>query len=49
MATSGDYRDRLLGAWRLVSTHNRMEDTGEVRDLHGPDPLGFATFTPEGA
>ena len=43
----GDHA-RLLGVWRLVSAQVRNEDTGEVRDLHGPDPRGFAVFSPEG-
>lgn len=47
MAASGDDYDRLLGVWRLVSAQVQNEDTGEVRDLHGPDPRGFAIFSPE--
>lgn len=46
-ATEGDY-GRLLGVWRLVSAQIQNEDTGLVRNLHGPDPRGFAIFSPEG-
>ena len=37
--------DTLLGVWRLVSAQIRFEDTGEVADVHGPDPQGVAVFT----
>ncbi len=46
-ASEGDH-GWMLGVWRLVSAQVRNEDTGEVRDLHGPDPQGFAVFSPEG-
>lgn len=48
MATASDDRDRLLGVWRVVSAQGRDEDTGEVSDICGPDPRGFAIFSPEG-
>jgi hypothetical protein len=48
MATSDRDYGWLLGAWRLVSAQVRFEDTGEVQDLHGPNPRGFITFNPEG-
>lgn len=48
MAGRGDDRDKLLGVWRLVSAQIRFEDTGEVTDLYGPNPQGFAVFSPEG-
>ena len=48
MAASEGDDGRMLGVWRLVSAQVRNEDTGEVRDLHGPDPRGFAVFSPEG-
>ena len=47
MAASEGDDGRMLGVWRLVSAQVRNEDTGEVRDLHGPDPRGFAVFSPE--
>ncbi len=37
----------LLGSWQLVSIQVRNEDTGEVADLHGPNPQGCIVFTPE--
>lgn len=37
----------LLGSWRLVSIQVRHEGSGEVADLHGPDPQGYIVFTPE--
>ncbi len=46
-ASEGDH-GWMLSVWRLVSAQVRNEDTGEVRDLHGPDPQGFAVFSPEG-
>jgi hypothetical protein len=48
MAVSEGNYERLLGVWRLVSAQIQNEATGEVRDLHGPDPRGFAIFSPEG-
>ena len=47
MSTSENDYQRLLGVWRLVSAQVQNEDTGEVRDLHGPNPRGFAVFSPE--
>jgi hypothetical protein len=38
----------LLGAWRLVSVRSRFEDTGEMIDIHGPAPRGFAIFGADG-
>jgi Lipocalin-like domain len=38
----------LFGVWRLVSAQARMEDTGEVSDLMGGDPRGFAIIDPGG-
>ena len=37
---------RLCGAWRLVGSEWRMEDTGEV--VVRADPRGFAVFEPGG-
>ena len=37
-----------IGVWRLVSAQVRMETTGEIIDVHGPNPLGFAIFEPHG-
>lgn len=44
MGTAGSDADRLLGFWRLVSIQVRMEDTGELLDLYGPDPRGTIVF-----
>jgi hypothetical protein len=38
----------LHGVWRLVSAQVRMEDTGEVIDVHGPNPRGVAILDPSG-
>ncbi|WP_380070351.1 lipocalin-like domain-containing protein [Dankookia sp. GCM10030260] len=38
----------LLGAWQLVSVRSQFEDTGEMVDIHGPAPRGFAVFCPDG-
>ena len=48
MKASEDNRNQLIGVWRVVSVQIRDEDTGEMSDLHGPDPRGFAVFSPEG-
>ena len=48
MAVSEGEHGWMLGVWRLVSAQVRYEDTGEVHDLHGPDPRGFIVFNPEG-
>lgn len=48
MATSESDYGRVVGVWRLVSAQVRNEETGEVRDLHGPNPRRFAVFSPEG-
>jgi len=37
---------QLLGVWRLLSAKIRFEDTGEEVDVHGPDPQGYAVFSP---
>jgi hypothetical protein len=40
--------DQLLGSWQLLSIQIRFEDTGELVDLHGPNPRGFIVFAPGG-
>jgi hypothetical protein len=49
MAAPASDADSLLGFWRLVSLQTRMEDTGEVLDPYGPDPLGTFVFGAAGA
>ena len=44
MGATGSDADWLLGFWRLVSIQARMEDTGELLDLYGPDPRGTIVF-----
>jgi hypothetical protein len=38
----------LLGTWQLVSICSRFEDTGELIDMHGPTPRGYAVFSADG-
>ena len=38
----------LSGVWQLVSAQVRMEDTGEIVDVHGPNPRGCAIIDPGG-
>jgi hypothetical protein len=42
MATND--HNALLGSWRLVSASFCDADTGEVFDLHGPNPTGSIIF-----
>jgi hypothetical protein len=48
MAVSEGDHAALLGVWRLISAQVHYEDTGEVQDLHGPNPQGFAIYSPDG-
>ena len=34
----------LFGVWRLVSARMTLLDSGQVADLHGADPKGYAIF-----
>ena len=38
----------LVGAWRLMSGYFVAQESGERRDIFGPDPFGYAVFEPHG-
>lgn len=38
----------LVGTWVMRSWKKEFEDTGEVVDAHGPDPMGFVTYSADG-
>jgi hypothetical protein len=40
--------DRLVGSWRLTSLRIEFEDTGEIIEPWGTEPLGWLVLTPEG-
>ncbi len=39
---------KLVGTWKLVSVRTRDLDSGEERDLWGPDPGGYIMYGPDG-
>ena len=40
--------DKLIGTWKLVSVKARDLDSGEERDVWGPNPGGYITYGPDG-
>jgi hypothetical protein len=40
--------DRLIGTWKLISVKARDLDSGEERDVWGPNPGGFINYAPDG-
>jgi hypothetical protein len=40
-------KESLVGTWKLVSAR-QTNDKGEVRDVYGPNPIGFLTYTADG-
>lgn len=38
----------LTGAWRVTAAQVKAEDTGEARDLFGPEPTGYFVAEPSG-
>jgi hypothetical protein len=38
----------LVGVWRLRSAYFVAQETGDRRDIFGPDPFGCAVFEPSG-
>ena len=40
--------ERLIGTWRLVAVKARDLDSGEERDVWGPNPAGFITYGADG-
>ncbi len=41
-------REKLSGAWKLVSFENEIQATGERRPVFGKNPNGYLVFTPQG-
>jgi Lipocalin-like domain len=39
---------RLVGTWRVVSAQFEYADTGECRDMYGPNPSGYLILTDNG-
>lgn len=39
---------RLVGTWQIVSVQVEFADTGERRDMYGPNPSGFLILTENG-
>lgn len=48
LAPVADPRNRILGAWKLISWRRRLVETGEESDAFGPDPQGSLTYTHDG-
>jgi hypothetical protein len=49
--TDVDPRDRILGAWKLLSFDIKSDNSPDAKtilQLYGPNPLGRIFFTPEG-
>ena len=44
MPDDAEAHAELLGVWRLVSARMTLLDSGQVADLHGADPKGYAIF-----
>jgi hypothetical protein len=38
----------LVGSWKLVSAKFQLLDTGQMVDVHGPNPRGFAIVSANG-
>ena len=40
--------DQLIGTWKLVSVKARDLESGEERDVWGPNPQGYINYGPDG-
>ncbi len=40
--------DALIGSWRMLSWTRETPSTGEVRDVQGPDPVGYIAYHADG-
>jgi lipocalin-like protein len=43
-----DDRAKLIGTWRMLSSENELQSTGERIPNYGKNPIGYIIFTPEG-
>jgi hypothetical protein len=43
-----DYREKILGSWKVISYELESKDTGKRVQIMGKNPTGYMIFTPEG-
>jgi hypothetical protein len=48
MSRSSDAKSTLIGAWKLLGVQFEFAETGESRDLFGPNPVGRLILTSAG-